>query len=67
MSSTQLNFFDSSYVFDYDAGLNFAVAFTAYDNETENILYPSYGNISFTRYAWGTNDEGNYYSKIEEI
>ena len=67
MSSTQTNFFDSNYVFDYDAGLNFAIAFTDTDKETENILDPSYGNISFMRYAWGNDDEGNYYEVVEEI
>ena len=54
MSSTTSNFYDSDYQFDFDAGLNFAVAFTAYDNETEDILHPSYGNITFVKWSWGT-------------
>ena len=50
MSSIQANYFNSDYVFDYDAGLNYAVAFTAYDSVTEYILDPSYGNLVFVRW-----------------
>ena len=63
MSSTTSNFYDSDYQFDFDAGLNFAVAFTAYDNETEDILHPSYGNITFVKWSWGTQDDGDYFIK----
>ena len=57
MSSTQKGHFGEEYVFDYEQGLNFAFAFTAYDSETENILDPSYGRITFNRYAWGIRDD----------
>ena len=53
MSSIQTNYFTSDYVFDYDKGLNYAVAFTAYDSETKYILDPSYGNLVFVKYVWG--------------
>ena len=53
MTSTQNDFYDSNFTFDYSAGLNLAFAFTAYDSETEDILDPSYGKISFIRYEWG--------------
>lgn len=32
LSATETGFFNSSYVFDHEQGLNFAVALTAYDN-----------------------------------
>ena len=35
--------FDSDYTFDASKGLNIAVAFTAYDDEREQILDPSIG------------------------
>ena len=50
MSSTQPEYFSDSYIFDYSQGLNFAIAFTAYDNERDDILDPSYGRLSFERY-----------------
>ena len=57
MSSTQTGFFNDSYTFSYDQGLNFAVAFTAYDEETEYILDKSYGEIVFRAYEWGVNED----------
>ena len=62
MSSTQAAYFDDSYIFGYEDGLNFAVAFTAYDSETEPILDESYGKIVFRAYEWGYDPEdGSYY------
>ena len=59
LSSTQAGYFNDSYVFGYDDGLNIAVAFTAYDSETENILDKSYGEIVFIAYEWGYDpDDG---------
>ena len=63
MTSTQTDFFDEHYVFDYKQGLNFAVSFTAYDLETENILDPSYGSLTFVKYSWGENENGSFFSK----
>ena len=67
MSSLQKNYFSADYVFDYSQGLNFAFAFTAFDSETEDILDPSYGRITFSRYKWGEQQNGDYYSGFEEI
>ena len=53
MTSTQARHFPEEYVMDFEQGLNFAFAFTAYDNETEDILDPSYGKLIFSRYEWG--------------
>ena len=62
MSSTQAGFFNDSYTFGYEDGLNFAVAFTAYDSETEPILDESYGKIVFRAYEWGYDPvDGSYY------
>ena len=57
MSSTQVGFFNDSYTFGYDQGLNFAIAFTAYDEETEYVLDKSYGEIVFRAYEWGVNED----------
>ena len=48
-------------------GLNFAIAISEYDNETENILHPSYGNISFNTLEWGAGEDGAFWERIGEI
>ena len=53
MTSTQRNFFTSDDEFNFSNGLNFAIGFTAYDNETEDILDSSYGKLIFAKFAWG--------------
>ena len=67
--STYEAFYTSDDVFDNEQGLNFALAFTAYDEETEPILDESYGRIVFNSYQWGSNDEdGNFIpSEVKEI
>ena len=47
--SSTLNeyFYDHEEVFDYDKGLNFAVGFTAYDNDKEIILDHSIGTLDY--------------------
>ena len=47
VSSVEHNFYAEDHVFDYNQGLNLAMAFTAYDDETEPILDKSYGEIIF--------------------
>ena len=37
-------------VFSYQNGLNVAVAFTAFDDESENILDPTYGELVMNHY-----------------
>ena len=46
-SATNDSFFDDEYEFSYEDGLNFAMAFTAYDEVSEPILAPEYGKIVF--------------------
>ena len=67
MTSTQKRHYDENYVFNYEQGMNLAFAFTAYDSETENILLPEYGKISFNRYSWGVRESGEYFVTVDEI
>ena len=53
IGSTDDRFFSSDYVFDFKQGLNYAVAFSAYDSNQEIILDPSYGELRFRAYTWG--------------
>ena len=55
-SATYDSYFDDEYVFSSKDGLNFAMAFTAYDDVEEMILDPSYGKIVFNSYSWGQTD-----------
>ena len=50
--------FDDDYVFDYDKGLNFAFAFTAYDDNPEPILNERIGRMQFNHFTWGAGDDG---------
>ena len=44
--------------FNSNNGFNIAVAFTAWDNSTDNILDPTYGTLEFKAFEWGFNEEG---------
>ena len=55
------NYISSNYVFDAEKGLDMAVAFSAYDNEKENILDKSIGELAFFAYEWGENEDGSLY------
>ena len=58
-------FFDTDYVLDYDAGLNFAFAFTAYDGSDDRPLDdPSMVEVVFNAYQWGgaATDGGDYFA-----
>ena len=54
-------------LFSFEDGFNIAVAFTAYDNEQEWTLEPKYGELYFDAYSWGTDDEGNFFTKYERM
>ena len=47
MSSTMISYIDETQVFDNSAGLNIAMAFTAFDNDPEPILDKSIGELIF--------------------
>ena len=61
MQSTQDGFFDTDYVFDFEQGLNVAIAFTDYSNDMEPILKESFGRIVFRAYEWGIDENGKYF------
>ena len=58
---------DDDFVFSSANGLNFAVAFTAYDSEPEPILDESYGRLVFNSYEWGPKADGSYFTRREEL
>ena len=62
-SESSLYFADSD-PFDYEHGLNVAVAFTGYDGETQWQLDPSYGELVLNANEWGINEDGSYYRNV---
>lgn len=47
--------------FDLSMGLNFAVAFTAYDDNAEPIDDPTFGEVVFNHHKWGRYPDGTVY------
>ena len=56
-------FFTEFDEFGYDQGMNFAVAFTAYNNVREPILDPEYGYIYARANQWGLDEDGKFKSQ----
>ena len=51
--ATADSYFDDEDRFTHEDGINFAMAFTAYDSVEEPILDPTYGKIVFNAFGWG--------------
>lgn len=56
LSTVFPNKFTPDDTFSYQNGLNIAVALTAYDNDPNPILDPTYGEIVFHHSNWGPSD-----------
>ena len=48
--------------FNFDQGLNIAVAFTGYDSDMELFDDPTIGQVVFNHFKWGENADGSYSS-----
>ena len=60
MSTVNQLRFSEDYIFSAEQGFNIAIAFTAYDSETEPILDPRYADIQFLAVEW---DHDGYWEK----
>ena len=58
MTSFKEGALDTDFVMTYEAGLNFAAAFTAFDSVREPILDRSIGELVFKAWEWGENEDG---------
>lgn len=47
------------YVFEYKNGLNFAIAFTGFDDNFELFDDPTIGQVVFNHFKWGENADGS--------
>ena len=54
-------------IFSYKNGLNIAVAFTAYDSEESWILDETYGELVFSSYSWGPQEDGTYLTERKRL
>ena len=52
----QENYYDSSFVMSVEDGLQFAFGISAYDNNSEPIDDPAYGEVKARITTWGFND-----------
>jgi len=50
-----------------DHGLNFAIGFTAYNNEREWMLPPEYGELVFNSLSWGSHPNGTFYLERKRL
>ena len=60
MSVINKDFYAADEDFQFSQGLSFAVAFTAYDDETEMVLDPSIGQVVIESYEFGTTAVEKY-------
>ena len=67
LSATLDYFYEEDFVFHYQNGFNVALAFTAYDDETEVILDDTYGEIVFNVVTWGDKEDGEVFYKRERL
>jgi len=56
LSTVNHSVYGPDFIFNASQGLNFAVAFTAYDNEEYSILDPSIGELVMKAWTWGETD-----------
>ena len=65
MSTTMIDNISNDFIVSHDlTGLNLAIAFSEYDDETEPILDKSYGRLVFIAYEWGINEKtGEYWTR----
>ena len=57
--------YNDEFVFDSSNGMNIAVAFTAYDDEKEWILDPSYGKLVFNEVKWGERNGSVFFERVK--
>ena len=61
MSTKMIDHFSNDFIVNNDSGLNLAIAFTNYDNNTEPILEKEYGELIFQAYEWGPGEDGDFF------
>ena len=62
ITTTTFNAVTNTETFDSSTGFNIAVAFSAYDSETEPIDDPTVGELIFNHYKWGANPDGSIFA-----
>ena len=67
MTSFKEGALDTDFVMTYEAGLNFAAAFTAFDSVREPILDRSIGELVFKAWEWGEDEDGQFFTKRDTL
>ena len=65
VQAVQENYFDDSYVFSNEQGINIAVAIASpFLSDYQKPIDPSYGKIIFQRVDWGQDEQGKIYNSV---
>lgn len=67
MSVTKKDYYSQHEQFSFSQGLDFAVAFTGYDDETEYLLDPSIAELIYESYEFGLDEGGNAYERTTRL
>ena len=68
LQATKDLYFTDDDVFNYEEhNLNWAVAFTEFNSNTEYELPADIGKIVFKAYSWGVDADGKPFTKLEEL
>ena len=62
-----MKYFDEFYEFDSKDGFNIAAMFTAYDDNPDPILDPTYGEFLIRYTRWGENPDGTFYDEFDSL
>ena len=62
-----MKYFDEFYEFNSKDGFNIAAMFTAYDDNPDPILDPTYGEFLIRYTRWGENPDGTFYDEFVDL
>ena len=66
--AVQENYFDDSYVFSNEQGMNIAIAIASpFHPDYRKPIDPSYGKIIFQKIDWGRDEQGQFYARDYDI
>ena len=62
-----MKYYDENFEFHSKDGFNIAAMFTAYDDDPEPILDPTYGELLIRYTRWGENADGTFYDETDDL
>ena len=62
-----MRYYDENFEFHTKNGLRIAAMFTAYDDNPDPILDPTYGELLIRYTRWGENPDGTFYDEFDNL